>query len=451
MAVPGRARAQLLDQFISPNIAGVGIEPGVTVQSRARPDYDSSGVRLGSFVLRPNLMESAGYESNVLGTSQARGSPVVRTNGEVTADSDMSDGTVSAGLTVDDMRYPDQQRASYTNWTARLGGSHEFGRDTLSAQYLHLNLNQTLLDLDVPQGLNQSLAYRIDLGRLSYRATFNRLAVTPTLEVSNYSFDNGTTGAGTVYQQDYRNRVLLSPSVSATYELAPRRNLVAVLRDSQAVYSRAPPGLTRRDYSDVSALGGASYDLTGLLTVRALVGYEVRSFNSAAYKTISAPVAELAVVWTPTGLTTVTGTVARHIQDSSDETTAGYTETSVGVRVDHEYRRNVLLQANAAFYQDDYRGGGNQSLYAVGTGATYLLNRNVSATVGYDFLARQSTNGAGTNLGATNATNNVLAAINGLGATGAQGVGTGALGSSVGSFGNSYTDHRILFQLRLRL
>ena len=83
--------------------------------------------------------------------------------------------------------------------------------------------------------------------------------------------------------------------------------------------------------------------------------------------------------------------------------------------MDHEYLRNVLLQANGSFYHDDYRGGGSQSLYAFGTGVTYLLNRNASATLGYDFLARESGNGTGTNLGTAGAAANVSAwaALNG--------------------------------------
>lgn len=129
------------------------------------------------------------------------------------------------------------------------------------------------------------------------------------------------------------------------------------------------------------------------------------------------------MIWTPTNLTTVTGTLARRIQDSSDETTAGYTESYIQLRVDHEYLPNVLLRGDAGAYFTQYSGGGgNQALYTVGAGVTYLLNRNMQVAASYDFSARDS----GTSGNAT------------LGLTGQP-------------FGSSYTDHLIMLQLRLRL
>lgn len=389
LAAASPAAAQQLDQFLSPDIAGVANEAGVTVTARRRPDYESGGVRAGAFIIRPRLVEGVGYESNVLGTPRPRGSPVVDTDASLEVASDVSRVSVTAALTLNDVRFLDQPRQSYTNWTARLGGSYEIGRDLVSAEYAHLNLNQTVRDLDVPDRLDQSLTYRVDVGRLAYRATFNRLSLTPAVELSSYAYGSGTSASAS-FRQDYRDRLLVTPSLTAAYEFSPRRSAVLIVRNSTASYSNQAPGLPRRDYNDAAVLAGLDYDVTGLFRVRALAGYEVRSFDARQYKTIQSPVAELSATWTPTGLTTVTASIARRIQDSSDETTAGYTATFARLRVDHEYLRNVLLQANAGVYHNEYRGGGDQTLYALGAGATYLLNRNVGVSATYDFLARTS-------------------------------------------------------------
>lgn len=383
------AAAQPLDQFLSPNIGGVEDEPGVTVLSRRRPDFESGGIRAGSFIVRPRLTESAGYESNVLGTPRPRGSPTIETDASLEVTSDVSRIGLAAAISVNDVRFTDQPQQSYNNWTARIGTAYELGRDVISLQYSHLNLSQTVRDLDTPQRLDQSLSFRIDGVRLAYRAEFNRVSLTPAVEVSSFSYGSGTANDAS-YRQDYRDRLLMTASLTARYEVAPRRSVVVVARDSIASYSEQAPGLPRRDYNDASLLAGFDYDATNQFRVRALVGYQVRTFEAAQYKTIQAPVVELSGIWTPSGLTTVTGSVARRIQDSADESTAGYTGTSARVRVDHEYLRNVLLQASAGFYHNQYRGGGDQTLYTLGAGATYLLNRNVGVSAAYDFAARQS-------------------------------------------------------------
>ena len=51
----GGVQAELLSTYFPPGVPGYGEAPGVTVAVRARPEYDSLGTRLGSFVVQPQL------------------------------------------------------------------------------------------------------------------------------------------------------------------------------------------------------------------------------------------------------------------------------------------------------------------------------------------------------------------------------------------------------------
>jgi hypothetical protein len=407
----------LLDQYIATDIPGIGIEPGVTVLSRQRPEYDPLGINLGEVTIRPELLESVGFDDNVLGQPGHRGSAVIETNARVQALYDHSDTTGFVNLNVDDNRYLQQNSQSYTNWSASVGGTHSFGRDTLSFAYDHLNLNQTTRDLDVPQ-LNNALAYRVDTVRVDYRTVFSRFFVQPGLTVSNFAYDNGTA-AGQPYIQNYRDRVVVQPSVTLGYELLPRENLVLVVRDATGRYSNQIAGMPSRNYNDFAILGGVDFESGGIWRYRLLAGYETRQFSSSQIDTIQAPIVEAEVIWNPTGLTTLTASASRHVEDSAAETTVGYTETAVGLRVDHELRRNVLLRATASYLSDDYsQNQGHQDLYGVGTAATWLLNRNMALIASYDFARRTS-----------NAQGNI----------------------NDQAFGSSYSESRYLLQVRLAL
>ena len=419
LATARPVRAQLLDQFISRDIYGAETAPGVTVTSRSRPELDPLGVRVGNVVVRPQLVESVGYESNVLGRARARGSAVVETAANLSAVSDWSRNSARAEITVDDFRYPSVPQQSYTNWTASLGGTYEIGRDVLTARFEHLSLNQTARDLDVPS-LQGPVNFNVDTVSASYRVNLNRVSITPGVSVSNYDYANGTAN-GLPYRQGYRDRVVVTPSVATAYEFSPRRSVVVVMRNAVASYTQRQAGLPVRDYNDPALLGGVDYDITGLLRVRLLAGYEARIFASAGYKTIQSPVIEVSAIWNPTGLTTVTGTVSRRIQDTADDSTAAFTQTSVVGKVDHEFRRNILLSGSGGIYFGEYeRGVGNQTLYTAGAGATYLVNRNARLSATYDFLSRSSAGGA-------------------------------TLGPNGQSFGSNYTDHRLMLQVKLSL
>lgn len=417
-AQQGQQQPLLLDQLLSPEVAGEAVAPGVTVLSRVRPEYAYQGVRVGGFVIRPELRENLGYTSNATGTSRARGSTFAETNATVQALSDWSRHSLGVSFSVDDVRFFDERQQSYTNWTASVGGTYDVGRDTVSLGVSHQNLNQTPRDLDTAE-TDQAITYRLTSVRAGYRAVFNRLTVRPELDVSNYEFDNGTV-RGAPFIQTYRNRVVVSPSVTAQYELAPRRNLVFVVRDTSASYSKTLPGIAQRDFNDIAALAGVDFNTGGNLRYRVLAGYQIRLFSSSQYKTLQAPVVEAAAIWTPTGLTTVTGSVSRRIQDSADETTAGFTGTGLQLTVDHEYLRNVLLNANAGFALNEYdQSQGQQTRFTAGAGVTWLLNRNMRLGASYDFTSRESS-------------------------------GTGTL-SQGQRFGSGYTENRYLLQLRLGL
>ena len=389
-ALPGSACAQrLLDQFIAPDIPGLAVEPDVTVLSRRRPEYDPPGIQLGEITIRPNLTEALGFDDNVLASRSHRGSAVVETAGQLDTAYSHSDTTADVNLTVDDLEFPEESRQSYTDWTAAASGSHQFGRDLLTVSYTHLNLFQTARDLDTPQ-LDQAIPYRVDTARLSYRAMFSRLFVQPTLDVSYFDFNNGTV-LGQPYIQTYRNRTVVQPGVTLGYELAPNRNLVVVVRDAVASYRDQPAGQPRRDFNDVSVLGGLDFNTGGLFRYRLLAGFENRTFSSQQIKTIQAPVVEAEVIYSPTGLTTVTASASRRVQDSADEATFAVTETAVALRVDHEVRRNVLVNATGEYAQDSFtQGQGQQELFTAGAGVTWLLNRNLQLGGRYDFTRRVS-------------------------------------------------------------
>ena len=412
------ARAQLLDQFLPTDVNGVGAEPDVTVTSRRRSDYDTGGIRAGGYVIRPRLSEAFGYESNVLGLAKPVGSSLINTTGGFDATSDNSRGNFSLGTTVADTRYLELPNQSFTNWNAQAAGTYNIGQDIASISLTHERLNQTQRDLDVPQ-LAAPLAFEVDTLRLGYRAAFNRLSLMPTLEAARYRYDSGFSGTS-IYDQSYRNRKTLTPGVSAAYEFATRRSAVVVVRDTAAWYSNTNAGTPKRDFNDVLFLTGLDYDLNGYLRFRAFVGYERRTFSSATFKTIQAPIAELSLIYNPTPVTTVTSTLSRRIQDSADETTASSTTLSARLRVDYELKRNVILTTNANVARNDYAIGGSQLQYGGGVGATYLLNRYAAVRATYDAFARTSSNG-------------ILLNLNGLAAA------------------SNFADHIVQLQLRLAL
>ncbi|MEJ0015522.1 MAG: outer membrane beta-barrel protein [Acetobacteraceae bacterium] len=379
-------RAELLADYFPTGVPGYGTAPGVTVASRARPDLDPPGVRIGSFVLQPQLEQTSGYDDNAFGggSGDRRGSWVLGTRPSLLVASDWSRHRLGAYVAADDLRYFDAPQQGRTDWTALLGGEVAVGRDKLTLSVAHFGLHQPRTELDALPS-DSPVAFRVEDARVSYTMALNRFSVTPSLAFSAYRYD-ATTILGVPTSQAYRDRNVVQGAVTTRYELSPQRNLLLVTRILGSGYVAPQPGQPTRDSTGFQVLAGLEDDTDAVWRYRLLIGWEQRAFRASQFGTHQAPVAEAAVIWSPSGLTTVTATLARGIEDAAQEGIAGYTYTSARLAVDHEYLRNVLLHAAVRVQHADFLQGGTQAnSLTLGVGATWLINRHLRLTGTYDF------------------------------------------------------------------
>jgi hypothetical protein len=391
VAAYGGVRAELLSSYFPVGVPGYGTAPGVTVASRERPDFDPFGVRADSFLLRPQWEEGLGYDNNVFGSGTGqRGSWLVGSHPSLLVGSDWSRDSLGGYLGADDLRYLDQPSQSFTNWTAALGGGLSIGRDQLTISVAHFNLHQPRTELDaVPS--DTPVAYQVNDVRAGYTIALNRASVTPSLAFTTYRYD-ATTIRGLPAAQAYRDRNVVQGAIITRYELSPKRDLLLVTRALDVHYVAPQAGTPTRDSTGYQVLVGLADDGDAVWRYRVLLGWEVRTFRAPQYSMHQAPIAEAAVIWSPSGLTTVTATLARGIEDAAQEGIAGYTYTAARVVVDHEYLRNVLLKGYAGAQYDDYlQGGGHDSRFSLGGGVTWLLNHNLRLSATYDFTDQRGT------------------------------------------------------------
>ena len=408
------ARAQTIDQYLPSNFSNFTEPSSVPVLARPRSAYTPLGIRVGEFTIRPNLDEGTGFDDNPAGLSSKRGSAVVTTAPSVAVSSDFSRGSLGVNLGLVDTRYFEQPQESRTDYTASGGTSIALGRDTLLLQGSYLALHEDPTQINSAQ-LTTPLAFVAKQLQATYTTDFGRWRIEPNLAYLTYRFSNVTEPGDTLSQQA-RDRDLYSAGLTVRFGFQQSRSAVVTVRAVDTNYVGSLEGQARPDSYAYSILAGADYALSGNLRFLALVGYEVRQFSNRSYRNQAAPVVEASSVWTPTGLTTITGRVSRTIEDSIGESTSGVTYTRAEAKVDHELRRNWLLQATSGFEIAEYAFGGQETIFRAGAGATYLFNRNLRARLSYDFEDRTGVangvtgnlNGLTINRGAGNFTREIM-------------------------------------------
>lgn len=387
------SRAQFINQYFQSGVPGYEREPGVTVASRLRPAYDPPGVRLGAFTLEPKLREGVGYNSNAAGLPNSPGSWFLQTAPSITLNSNWSRDRLGAAFTLEDGRYFDAPSQNYTDWTAMIGGGHMIGRHEAILAYSHLSLHED------PSQIGSALSstpipYQVDDLRGEYTFERGRFSFIPRLDIQHYQFGDATV-FGTSVSESSQNRVVLTGGVETRYALSDQRSLVFVIQGIDSSYTDTPPGQPTNSSESLLALTGLDYQASGVWRYRVLLGVERRMFAASRFSTHTAPIAEASVIWTPTGLTTVTGLLSRTIEDPAAAGTGSYTYTRARLVVDHEYRRNVLLQGRVGFESAEYlSGGGTQTNFLVGAGVKWLLNRNVRLSLDYTYTDQRGAGSA---------------------------------------------------------
>jgi hypothetical protein len=386
LAMAAEAHADLLEEMLPQQVPGYDAALGITVQSRQHPEQAPDGVSLDDLVnLRPALDLSNGYDSGVNGgIARARpGSAVTVTQPSVTLGGD--DGRSRAGVyaSVTDTRYWDAPRQHRIDATAALGAVIAIGPGKLTVAAVHLNAHQDRFVIGA-LATDRPVAFRLDAARLAYALPLGAFTVTPQFDVSHYAFGDASV-AGKRLSQSYRDRTVFQGGATVRYELAPGRALLLALRANASQYDSTPRGTPSENSVAGEALLGFDYTVDSLWRIQVLAGVGQRRYAAAFLGTQTVPIGRADVIWTPTGLTTVTLSLSRSMEDAAQEGVAGFTYTNAAVQVDHELWRDIVLQARAREQIAQYQHqGGTSQIASAGASAVWTVNRNLKLSLSYD-------------------------------------------------------------------
>ncbi len=386
--------AQNIDIYFPPGVYGYDQQLGVTVLTRAHPGYEAPGIRAGGFLISPSLNQSAFYNTNFNGTpnSATWGST---TAANVSAFSDWTRNSLGATLGVSHNQLFSFPNENYTDWNVGIAGGYTIDENQLRAAFYHNSYHQ----LGTTLGLVQSttpVAGQTDTADLNYTFTFGRLNVTPDISVSSYRYGTATVANGLTQNLNFLNRNVLAGGVANRYSLNDEGGIVVVARAITSQYTNPQRGQPSNNSNSFLLLGGIDYQSKSVWRYRLLIGVEVREFQSPTFPTRTAPIAEGQLIWQPTELTTVTGSLSRLIEDPQSAGTNGYVLTTARAAVDHELRRDVILHASLGVQYAQFLQSGAQSNFTADIGAAWLINRNMRLSASYVFTKQIGSSGTTT-------------------------------------------------------
>jgi len=363
-------------------------EPGIAQSPRLRPRlepdaYEALGLRTGSFLIKPAVDVSGGYDTNPARSNGGKGSSLVIVSPELLVRSDWSRHELRADLRGSYITYPgyDQQpKLDRPNVDSRVVGRIDVTHDTrLEGEGRLLVGTDNPGSPNIQAGLAKLPIFTSMGSTIGLAQRFNRwdFVLRGTLDRVDYH-DSLLTDGSTATNAD-RNFNQYGGQARASYEVLPGVKPfaeVAVdtrLRDQQ--FDRF--GLQRSSLGQ-SVRAGTTFEPTRLVTGEVALGYLKRRYDDPTLPDLGGLLIDGSLIWSASALTPATLTARTTADEAVTPGVAGTFRRDAALQVDHAFRRWLIGTAKLGYGLDIYQGSLREDhRYSASVAVTYKLTRTV--------------------------------------------------------------------------
>ena len=385
-ALPGATGAQELPR------GAEDVPRGETVTSRQRPEVIPLGMRVGTFLLYPKISVTETYDDNIFRVEEDKDHDLITTIGpEFDLRSDWNNHAFNLRGDARIDRFARSEKENVEDYNVDADGRYDVTRNIYLFGFLgYSQLSEDRGSPDDAGGVEPT-QYNVYRGSARYFHRLNRVSFRLDAAAQKYDFDDVSRGPLlSPANNDDRDRLESDVALRAAYEIVPEYEAFVRGTVNNRAYSTAldDSGIGR-DSQGYEMVAGVAIDLSGITFGDVFVGYREQWYDDNSLSTIEGITGGANITWNVTPLTTLHGGIVRRVEETTAGSSSGFFATRYSVSADHELLRNLLLNANVALTENDYKGIDRKDrIYLAGLSARYLMNRNFYASVGYRFTLR---------------------------------------------------------------
>jgi hypothetical protein len=387
-----KARAPYADAFKPPDM------PPRRPAPPPQDAYEPLGLRVGTFLLKPALEVTRGYDTNPSHSANSPASGFTVVEPTLKVQSLWSRHEVGLDLRGS---YSESDKLSSLSRPLLDTKAHtriDVSRDTaINAEA------RVYLSTDYPGSPNLPVGFAKLPVFTTYGTTvgltqrFNRLELTAKATVDRTQYQKTLLIDGSTSSNQDRDFDQYGGAVRASYEVFPGvKPFVEVGADTRIHDQQFDRDGLQRDSKSLTPRVGSTFDMARRLTGEISVGYLTRKFEDPTLPTLAGIVADASLIWNVTGLTTATLIASSKGEETVVQGVSGALRRDIGVQVDHALRRWLIWTVKANYGLDDYVGASNgaperkDTRTSLGTALTYKFNREFSLKGEYRYDQLQS-------------------------------------------------------------
>lgn len=324
---------------------------------RNRRQGDALGINAGAYVIYPAVEASVEHDSNIYSSGERKVSDeILALSPSVRAVSRFGRHKLDFAVGGEVRSYRSVSDENHSNFHAAATSLLELGRTVEVNMGASFRKGSERRGLFTPSEARTPPEYETTSLSLSVRRKFNRVNLQLGVNYQSSGYEDLVidTDTGPVTQsQQYRDNDWTSVYLRGEYILSGPVLLFADLRSGRREYDVIAPSGTL-DSATTGFTLGSRFALTGTLYGQVSLGYASQDPENPAREDISGWVSHSLVEWNPTRLTTFTFTLNRDIQASDVQNASSAFVRTLGLSVDHELRRHIILTGRWSSREREY-------------------------------------------------------------------------------------------------
>ncbi len=356
-----------------------------------RPEYQPEGLRMGNYLLFPEVGTAVVYDDNIFAIdADQRGDFRSEITPSLRLKSQLPRHVLDMSLDGKLVSYADNGDQDYANYRAKIDGALHFDHAhtlavSMSSVLAHEERDDPLFTLSA----REPIAAFEHSAAIGITRDVGRLYGTLSASADRRDYDDTKAFDGTAIDQDSRDTDTFSTQLKLGYRASPGFEIVGKIKGLKS--DNRGDDLLDRDALGFEAVAGLAFEANPLLKWRLLGGYGIRDYRDDALDNLATTLINAEVQWLPTQRLTIYGTLYRQIEEALDLNSAGLLQTGARVKADYEVYHNLVLSGALEMRDDDFRGTNRQDDVFIGrVGLEYYFSKNSLFTFGYEHQVRDS-------------------------------------------------------------
>lgn len=344
--------------------------------------FEARGIRLGTFVLLPEVEYGNAFQSNVFRAPNARSDMSLEIRPTARLVSNWRQHAVEFRATGALSYFAEFDTENDKSYALEARARYDIGRRTnievLSSRAV---TQDSRSNINAPGAAAARSDITTDVVAMAFNHRFNRLGIQLRGSVTEADFAPVASNAGGTISNNDRDIRTSDQAVRASWEFKP------------TLFAFVEAGLNQRNYQTAALSDGFSRDSRGAryrvgvsfgnagqrLRGEASVGYAHQRPNDGRLADIGGFILDANLGYRMSALTSFLLTARSDIQESSLSGSGGALTRQVGAEVRHSFRRNLIASAGLTYSVADFEGVAQVEKEArANLGVEYFVNREVT-------------------------------------------------------------------------